>query len=577
MTLRRLLSFLLVLLLATPILAAEDPGAIRTGHWVRFKGALEDGRFVASSAEIREAEDHEELVGTVTRDLGPLRFTVLGQEVHVSGKTELDGVAAGALAGARVKVSGRYRGPRKFSAREIESRDPGRDRIEGRVDAVQLVVGGFEFRVMNFDVFVPADLELDMDDAASEFEVIAPRFSEQAILPEVDDEDDFLPGTIRISDTLTLGGQLELDVLREGDYDLDADDPEDRTDVELALRAELVWQARDDLYFLTDLRHRERWRRDEDEPRDRDTETQIGEAYGYWRNVRGSSFDLQVGRQDFDERREWVYDQNLDAVRLMYVRPDWKAELSLSTTFSDGTEFDEDATNWIAYLSNNDRRRHAAAYVIDRNGRSGDHPRHFGLRAYGDWIPTTRGWAELALVRGELGGRELDGWGMDLGATWVPFGEKSWNFTVGYAIGSGDADPAGKDGNFVQTGLHDNNDKFFGVTSFRYYGELVEPELSNMSIFTLGVGRRIATHTSVDLLYHKYDQVEALAAIRDTDLDATPDGISSDLGWELDFVLGSRLYEDWHLEMILGRFEPGEAFPGADPAWLGRVQLRFKF
>ena len=50
---------------------------------------------------------------------------------------------------------------------------------------------------------------------------------------------------------------------------------------------------------------------------------------------------------------------------------------------------------------------------------------------------------------------------------------------MGWAWGSGDQEPqSGNNGTFRQTGFQDNNDKWSGVTSFRYYGELVDPELS---------------------------------------------------------------------------------------------------
>ena len=31
------------------------------------------------------------------------------------------------------------------------------------------------------------------------------------------------------------------------------------------------------------------------------------------------------------------------------------------------------------------------------------------------------------------------------------------------------------------------------------------------------------------------------------------------------------------IELVGGYFEPGNAFPGADPAWLARLQLRYRF
>ena len=41
-----------------------------------------------------------------------------------------------------------------------------------------------------------------------------------------------------------------------------------------------------------------------------DAHTTLNEGYAYWRDALGVGWGVQVGRQDFDERREWLYDQN---------------------------------------------------------------------------------------------------------------------------------------------------------------------------------------------------------------------------------------------------------------------------
>lgn len=53
-----------------------------------------------------------------------------------------------------------------------------------------------------------------------------------------------------------------------------------------------------------------------------------------------------------------------------------------------------------------------------------------------------------------------------------------------------------------QTGLQDNNGEFFGVDCFRYYGELLRPELSKLQITTLALGFRMLTNSSIEFVYH---------------------------------------------------------------------------
>ncbi len=572
---------ILIALLLTGTASAQSVSEVQVGHWARAKGQFDSaGRFQVSELEIREPEDYESILATVEDELTSTRFLVHGQEVHTSVRTKFRDVSPSNLVGSRVKIEGRWRGARKFSSRTISKRDPGRDRIEGRVDSIrQQPDGTWHIEIMSFELRAAADLKLEQETPLAQFELIVPRVIISDDPSERRDDDDDLPGTIRLADNVTFGGQLEWRSGKEGNYNLNDNNAEDRTDHQPSIRGEVVYQAREDLLFLGGFRQSWLFRDDEDRPKRNDATTTLTEAYGYWRNVRGSGLDLQFGRQDFDEQREWLYDQNLDAIRVIADRSNWRAELSISTTLSSGSRVDESSRNLIAYVSNNDSKRHLAAYWIDRNDRSdsGGHPSHLGVRALGEWVEDHHSWAEFAVLRGETGGRGNSGFGFDLGTTWAPNGKDHWNYTAGYALGSGDAATTGTNGNFAQTGLQDNNGRLLGVTSFRYYGELVDPELSNLSILTLGIGRRFAEKNSIDFLLHKYDQVDAAGFLLDTDIDRNPDGIHKELGWEFDIVFGSRAYENWNFEIVLGAFFAGRAFPGADDAWLARFQARYLF
>ena len=113
----------------------------------------------------------------------------------------------------------------------------------------------------------------------------------------------------------------------------------------------------------------------------------------------------------------------------------------------------------------------------------------------------------------------VSGGGFDLGGTWfLPlFGRTA--VTAGYAYGSGDPGMEEfRDTGFRQTGLQDNSDKFLGVASFRYYGELLDPELSNLHVVTAGVGLRFFKKSSIDLVYHWYRQAQAAPFMHDIDL-----------------------------------------------------------
>jgi len=568
--------------------ADELRDALAIGHWVRVKGQLDRlGWFVAQELEIRQPEGEEVLIGKVGLVVKRVdRFRVFGLPIHVTERTNMQGIDWDGLRGARVKVEGHYRGPSKFSAREVTPRPGGgRDRIEGRVDAIERRGEALVLRIMAFEVLLPADALIESEDLITSLG-LAP--APDVLLPPVqrDDPENYIPISIALTETLGLGIQIESKEAHERNFDLDRDKPGNKRQAQLSAKAQLVWQPSADGFALARFRWDRGRVRDQDDPNTSFRDGDVSELYGYLRQPFGGGVDLQVGRQDFDDPREWIYDENLDAVRVHVLRQDFRLELSSSTRLTESSRANRETDNWIAYLSNDDVERHLAAWVVDRR-RSGEErskPLHAGVRMLGQWLPQQSVWAELSAVRGYEEGVDLRGWAVDLGTTWDL---EPYYVTLGFAHGSGDDDPFDDvDTSHRQTGLHDNNGRFGGVTSFKYYGEVLEPELSNLDVYTAGLGMRVGRRSSLDLVLHKYRLVEtyqlppgstASSPLLNSSLRARPDGIHDDLGWEADLVLGSRELKDWDLELVLGWFSPGDAFPGADPAWVWRTQLRYRF
>lgn len=179
-------------------------------------------------------------------------------------------------------------------------------------------------------------------------------------------------------------------------------------------------------------------------------------------------------------------------------------------------------------------------------------------------------------MSGSRGSISLGGWGLDIGTT-RSLGER-WYLTAAWAFGQGDDKTSdGTDGNFRQTRMQDNNSKFGGVTSFRYYGELVDPELANMHIGTLGIGFRFTPKGSIDLVGHYYRQDKAVRKILDSDIDQKPNGIDRELGWEVDAIIGWRPVRSWDFELVVGWFRPGKAFRRNDDAWVTKLQARYRY
>lgn len=192
-----------------------------------------------------------------------------------------------------------------------------------------------------------------------------------------------------------------------------------------------------------------------------------------------------------------------------------------------------------------------------------------------------RWWVDGAYVDGVSGFDKISAFGIDASVA-RRFDKLPMNPYLfgGWAWGSGDSDPDdGTDNNFRQTGYQDNNSRYYGISSYRYLGVLLRPELSNMSIFTIGGGIKPMENCSIDLVFHRYNQVEAADSLRRSRLKASPNGLDTDLGSEIDLVIGFNDFLDqFDLEFEVGHFLPGDAFgPDADSGWFSSVQIKYYF
>jgi len=551
---------------------------LRVGHWVEVRGEFDaSGRFVAGKLELGPAEDYEQLLGVVeSHDVAGSDLVLLGQPVSLSDKTEWTELEPGDLTGQRVRITGRYRGPGKFSARDVRARGEGRDRLTGRIDGVRVVEGGIELELMRHVVWCPDGTPIESPVPVGELRLIERRWTFEQNAGRIDEED-LVRESFEITPDLRFGGQLELSSVREDEYDLDRADDEDRLDTEAVARLRLAWKLRSDLFARSEGRFRQQWRDDQEDGASTDFEARLGETWLYWRDALGDGTDLQLGRQDFDDPREWIYDQDLDGVRLVHTNRWLRADLAATTTLGAGDPRDERAFNLSGYVSTLDEDEHLAAWFVHRDfDRSADgRLTHVGVRAIGEWLQPFDVWAEFAGVVGEEAGRDVAGWAHDLGFT---LRGDDWPiaFSAGWAFGSGD-DGTGDDGAYRQTGLQDNNGKLGTATSLRYYGELLQPELSNLRIATAAVSWWIGERTTLALLAHDYRQAEAANFLRDVEIDPDPTGLDAHLGNEIDLVFGSRAIANLDLEISAGVFLPGDAFAQDDPASFVKVQLRYNF
>jgi hypothetical protein len=351
------------------------------------------------------------------------------------------------------------------------------------------------------------------------------------------------------------------------------------------------------------------------------------EMWLYTETIAGSHVSLDVGRLDFEDDRRWWWDADLDAARAAYETESFEITLALaheiapSRSDRDFVEPDHDGVlrllgeaswDWmpnhalelflLQQWDHSPTDRPGEVVSFERADESDGRLTWLGARLTGGFDLGSRGvagyWLDTALVRGEeqlvefqelpngrseaegLLHRDVGGWAVDAGISWIlPFAAEP-RLVGGYAFGSGDSSPeAGSDRSFRQTGIHVNEAGFGGAERFAHYGFLLDPELSNLGIATAGAGLSLLRSSSLDLVYHHYRQVEPATSLRDARLVAELTGEHRDVGDGVDLVLALEEWERLELELIASAFRAGRAFGAEAGTWShgGFFALRFAF
>jgi hypothetical protein len=425
---------------------------------------------------------------------------------------------------------------------------------------------------------------------------------------------------------LTIGGQYEVQPRYEEDFELDDNEADDLAGIDQELKAELFYNIADSaalflqgkVFYEADLYA---------ESGEREQISGIGwsQSWLFFSRVFGSDFNVQIGRQKFADRRQWWWNDEVEAFRLDYLHDDIHAELAVAeqlvvkSSDDDGIDplredlfliLGDAIWTWaekqelgVFFLTQFDHSKTESTGEIIEEAREDDSDANLlwvGGRAFGKYKWKGVGkffyWLDIATVIGEetainfedadpgrlradnLETRDVLGWGLDVGLRWrtkLPF-EPS--ITIGYARGSADSNPNdGVDTAYRQSGLHRNRVKFDGEQRFRYYGELSRPELSNLEIWTVAIGVPLFEYSSIDLLYHYYNQVHPAPFLRDTKLDAKPTGLNGDLGEELDLVISLDEWEHFQVQFVAGLFRAGDAFGPSSGETAGTVFLKLRY
>lgn len=408
---------------------------------------------------------------------------------------------------------------------------------------------------------------------------------------------------------LNIGGEVSTKTKYRKDFTLDNRREDDLLRLDSVFQLEFFYGWNDSTFLFVEGAYR---RKDELYVEGGDEQSQSdwqrGQTWIYLTNLYDSPFSLQVGRQTMRDKREWWWDKNLDAVRVEYDKSRLHMEVAaakevarVTTDEDDINPADKDVFRLLAKSTwkwaekqrleffflhqddSSDTLKPGDLVNEEDEDKSDGRLTWIGARTMGRWKYKPLGrfyyWGDVAAVRGDEDLADFDdagsgisivdtvekfdinGWGLDVGATLQTKWKARPRLTASYAFGSGDNNPKNStDHNFRQTGLQRNNGKWRGVDRFRYYGELLRPELSNLHIATLGLGFPLLSNSSVEFVYHQYRQDEAATKLRNARIRARPTGENKDIGREFDVVLGIEEWKHWEIELIGAVFESGDAY-----------------
>ncbi len=289
--------------------------------------------------------------------------------------------------------------------------------------------------------------------------------------------------------------------------------------------------------------------------------------------------EFQVGRVRLRDAFEWFADDYLDAARIVVSGERTHAEVGGSYGLSapNGRSRSDERQVFATLTHEFTRAFIVSSFLLARDDRTRlERPAWLFLETTGRGS-RLRYWGNVAVRGGRSQNATLRGWAFDGGAVVQPW-SNGVSFMASYALGSGDADRSDRvDRTFRQTGLEDTETRLAGFKRIHSYGELLQPDLSNLHVLTLGLGWQGAA-TSFDAVFHRYRQDVPYRTPADSSLSIRPTDTAGRLGQEVDGVLTFRLRTGVDLTVTGSAYVPGpaQARPNG-PAYLLKSELLFFF
>jgi len=320
-----------------------------------------------------------------------------------------------------------------------------------------------------------------------------------------------------------------------------------------------------------------------------------------WHPKDASTHALRIGRNKFKEKREWWWKSELDAITYDVTYPGARFRLGFGKELAPETTFDtkiypeeQDIYRLFGehklHLSNDSSLEVFGLLHKDNSTqyRPGDRM-HSSTEDDSDadllWLGFRYSTAQLfnannfslrmdvAFVKGdevryqfsdesayltvsEKAKYNVEAWAYDVELQWRVTTGSPVSLMLGLAQGSGTKNShlTRTDSNFRQTGLHENDE------NYPYYGELLDPDLSNLIIATIGFKWALPGESQFYLIYHHYNQHYLSNELSSDAIKQDPNGISKEIGQSLEVIFLLEPMTQITMEMVVAAFRLGDAY-----------------
>lgn len=298
----------------------------------------------------------------------------------------------------------------------------------------------------------------------------------------------------------------------------------------------------------------------------------IKDFYISSRNLFENRANFLIGRKYLKDKRGWYYKTSLDTLGVSNKHDLLLYELYLGTRLNKNTmayDPNEIQTNLkgvkflFGHLSYEFLKQNTLEgfYIYEDNKNAQRKLGWIGLRVQGELPQANEDaisyWVDVASMHGKYQSKAASGLGYDFGGKYY-FTRYSAGIAASLAYGSGGGSL------YLQPSFTNNRSNYLSKdVSYRYYGEFLQPELSNMRIATLNALYHFNndTNKTAILALHNYAQDKASKGqYNATNKTVAPNGKSTDIGNEIDLILHYDLFANSYWRFSFGYFLGGSAY-----------------